>query len=70
MQLRRHSLLEASLNTASGFIISIAAGYIIFPLLGWQISTAQNFEAVGMFTIISIIRSYVWRRAFNCWQHR
>ena len=65
MQLRRHSLLEACLNTASGFVLSIAAGYVIFPLLGWQISHTQNLSAVSLFTIISIIRSYIWRRIFN-----
>lgn len=65
MQLRRHSLLEASLNTASGFILSICAGYFIFPLVGWQVSHEQNFIVVGFFTIISVIRSYVWRRIFN-----
>lgn len=65
MQLRRHSLLEACLNTASGFVLSIAAGYLIFPLAGWTVSHGQNLAVVSMFTIISVIRSYVWRRIFN-----
>lgn len=65
MQLRRHSLLEACLNTASGFVLSLGAGYLIFPFLGWQISHAQNLGAVSMFTVISVIRSYIWRRLFN-----
>lgn len=65
MQLRRHSLLEACLNTASGFVLSLAAGYLIFPMLGWQISHSQNLAAVSMFTVISVVRSYAWRRIFN-----
>lgn len=65
MQLRRHSLLEASLNTASGFIISLGAGMIIFPLVGMPVSGQQNFLAVSIFTVISVVRSYIWRRIFN-----
>lgn len=69
MQLRRHSLLEACLNTASGFILSVVAGYFIFPLVGWHVSHSQNLAVVSMFTVISIIRSYIWRRIFNA-HHR
>jgi hypothetical protein len=69
-QSRRHSLIEASLNTASGFVLSALAGMLIFPLLGWKVSTAQNLEAVSLFTGISVIRSYVWRRVFNWIHHR
>jgi hypothetical protein len=69
-QTRKHSLFEASLNTASGFVISIIAGEVIFPLLGWPVSHTQNLEAVSLFTVISIVRSYFWRRAFNWWHHK
>lgn len=70
MQSRRHSLLEASLNTLSGFIISLAAAELIFPALGMSTSHSQNFLAVAAFTGISVVRSYAWRRGFNWWQHR
>lgn len=68
-QLRRHSLLEASLNTLSGFVISFISTFIIYPLLGVRTTGLQNFWIVVSFTVISVIRSYCWRRAFNWWQH-
>jgi hypothetical protein len=63
-QSRAHSLIEASLNTASGFCLSFLAGLFIFPLLGWAVSARQNLTAVALFTAISVVRSYVWRRIF------
>ena len=67
-QSRVHSLAEASLNTASGFALSLAAGQFLFPLFGVTLSVAQNFAVTGLMTVISVARSYAWRRAFN-WLH-
>lgn len=64
-QSRRASLLEACANMASGMLISFLAGLIIYPMLGWPVSASTNAIAVGIFTVISLIRSYVWRRIFN-----
>lgn len=69
-QSKRHSALEASLNTFSGFVISYLAGFFIFPLLGWNLDYKQNFYAVSFYTVISIVRSYVWRRVFNWYHHK
>jgi hypothetical protein len=69
MQTRRHSFLEAALNTASGFVISYFAGFFIFPAFGLEISAAQNFGVVWVYTFLSIIRSYIWRRLFNHFTH-
>lgn len=70
MQLRRHSAFEACLNTASGFLLSYAAGFLVFPLLGWQVTAKQNLAAVSFYTVISVFRSYFWRRVFNWWHYR
>lgn len=69
-QLRRHSLLESCCSTATGFVLSFLATFLIYPLVGLKTTTAQNFWVVIAFTVISIIRQYIWRRAFNWWQHR
>lgn len=70
-QLRRHSVAEVLLNTATGFIISYTAGLFIFPLIfHHSVSAGQNFWVVFIYTVISIARSYIWRRVFNWWQHR
>lgn len=70
-QLRRHSVLEVILNTATGFVVSLVGGPFIYQLvLGQQPSLRQNFWIVWWFTLISIGRSYLWRRGFDWWQHR
>jgi uncharacterized paraquat-inducible protein A len=69
MQTKRGSLFEASLNTASGFVISYAAGLFIFPAFGLPISPSQNLGVVSAYTILSVVRSYVWRRLFNHYLH-
>lgn len=65
MQTRKHSAAEAVFNTAIGFAISWFGGLIIYPLIGIQISHAQNTAAVALFTVLSLARSYVLRRYFN-----
>src|SRR5438105_5064127 len=69
-QSRRHSLLESSLNTASGFLLSFLATFVVYPLVGIRTSAVQNLWTVIAFTVISVLRSYVWRRVFNWWHHR
>lgn len=67
MQLRRHSIAEVCLNTASGFVVSYLAGLVIFPAAGMPVTPGQNFLVVTMYTGISLVRSYLWRRLFNRW---
>lgn len=64
-QSRKMSFFESCANTALGFAVSLAAAFIIFPLLGIQSSPIQNIGAVLAFTIISILRNYLVRRIFN-----
>ena len=64
-QKARHSLLETCLNTLSGFLASLAATALIFPSLGIQSTPSQNFQVTAIFTVMSVIRSYIWRRVFN-----
>lgn len=67
MQTKRGSLFEVCTGTAVAFAISMAAGQWIYPLItgGSAVSLQSNFIATGLFTLISIIRSYLWRRLFN-----
>lgn len=60
------SFVEASLNTASGFIVSLLAWqFLVAPLFGYTVTWETNFYLTGIFTIISIVRSYLWRRFFE-----
>ena len=64
-QLRRHSLAESIVNVAVGYTVAVASQHFIFPLFGYHIPLLTNMEIGVVFTVISIIRSYLLRRAFN-----
>lgn len=64
-QSRKLSAVEAATNTAIGFVISMLVGEIAFPLCGVDVSLHQNFALTSIFTVSSLARSYVLRRAFN-----
>ncbi len=67
MQTRWHSFIESWANVVAGIIISYVANLFIFPFLGYEISTEQNIKLVAIYTVISLVRSYVLRRLFNKW---
>jgi hypothetical protein len=65
MQSRVMSAVEASTNVLIGYLVSVAANIIILPLFGYDVTVADSF-AIGLaFTAVSLVRSYVLRRAFN-----
>jgi ABC-type antimicrobial peptide transport system permease subunit len=68
-QKKKHSLLEALISTAIGFVIAFVATSIIVPLIfGFHPSFQDNFIMTCMFTVVSVIRGYYVRRLFN-WMH-
>lgn len=64
-QSRRGSFLEACLNTASGFVVSLIVWHFVAAAYGIPMSIETNLQITGIFTVVSIARSYLWRRAFN-----
>jgi hypothetical protein len=65
MQTRLGSLIETLINIGTGFLISMLINIWILPQVGCQVTTGQNVFIVVVFTVASIIRSYVLRRIFN-----
>ncbi|WP_435135757.1 DUF7220 family protein [Formosa sp. A9] len=65
MQTKTQSFIEAMTNTAVGFGISLAATFVIFPVLGIATTPSKNLLITLFFTVISITRGYVIRRWFN-----
>lgn len=67
MQSYWESFIEAKVNTIMGFCISwFLMAYVIpyiFNIDG--ITTSNSFNIVALFTIVSVIRSYIIRRIFN-----
>lgn len=64
-QTKLGSLIESMMNVAIGYSIALASQIIVFPLFGIHIPLSSNLAIGGVFTIISIARSYVIRRWFN-----
>lgn len=69
-QSKKHSFLESIVNVAIGYGIAILSQIAIFPLFGIHIPLRDNLLIGVIFTIVSIVRSYALRRAFNWWHVR
>ena len=64
-QSRRMSLVESVTNVVVGYGIAVVAQMLVFPMFGLQTSLADNLAIGGIFTVISIVRSYTLRRVFE-----
>lgn len=64
-QTKLGSFIEAWANIAVGFSINFFANMTILPLFGFKVSAGSAFEIGLIFTVISLVRSYVLRRWFN-----
>lgn len=65
-QTRADSFMEALVNVAIGMGISMTANVVFIPLVtGEPLSASDNAMLSVIYTIISLARSYLIRRAFN-----
>ena len=65
-QSARGALLESCLNVASGLVLSyLLLAFLIKPVYELDIDYTENFEIVLAFTVLSVIRSWTWRRIMN-----
>lgn len=66
-QSKKASILESFANVAVGFGIATLANLVVLPVFGYQVSVPDALGIGGVLTVISILRSYALRRAFNWW---
>jgi hypothetical protein len=71
VQTKKGSLLETCLNVGSGIATANLTWWWVvvplFPALGAE--SGGNVFAVNLiFTAVSIVRGYIWRRTFNWWE--
>ena len=60
------SVMESVANVGTGFIISLGVmAFIVSPLFGFHTNAGENLAITGIFTVTSLLRSYVLRRVFN-----
>lgn len=65
VQTRRESIIEAWTNIVIGFSINYTANLILLPMVGAELTAANNFWLGWTYTAVSILRQYAVRRWFN-----
>ncbi len=65
MQSRLGSLVESLANVAIGYGVAVGAQLLVFPLFGVVIPLSSNLAIGIIFTLVSLVRSYLLRRLFN-----
>lgn len=62
-QTRWGAIFETCANTASGFILSYLLWvFVVAPAWKLDVTPADNFWITCIFTVLSLVRGYVWRR--------
>lgn len=65
MDTRLLSITESVLNVGSGFILSVLIWqFIAAPMFGYDVTIEDNLILTSIFTVVSIVRGYLWRRFF------
>ncbi len=64
-QSRLMSLLEAVTNVAVGYLLAVASQLLVFPLFGLEATLRQSLGIGAVFTLVSLVRGYLLRRAFE-----
>jgi hypothetical protein len=59
------SLIESATNILIGYWCAVLTQLIVFPVMGINVSFKKNMMIGLVFTLISLLRSYVIRRIFN-----
>jgi hypothetical protein len=59
------SLVEAITNVVVGYGIAVMTQILIFPIFGLQTTLGQNLAMGGIFTMVSLLRSFALRRLFE-----
>ena len=64
-QSRAGSLVEATTNVLVGYGLALVTQALVFPLFGIATTLVQDSLIAGVFTLVSLARSYVLRRVFE-----
>lgn len=61
------SLIETLASLVIGFAVSVVITAIVMPAYGHDVALTDNIQITAIFTVASVIRSYLVRRAFVTW---
>ena len=59
------SLIESIIDVGSGFLLAVAIQIFIFPFFELYPSILDSIGIALIFTVISMIRSWIWRSYFR-----
>ena len=59
------SVMEVVTNTAVGYVISVIMWHYLAAWMHLPVTTGDNLFIVSAFTVTSLARQYIIRRAFN-----
>jgi hypothetical protein len=65
MQTKKQSLLESFTNVLIGVVVALMAQIAIFPFFDIHVPISDNIAIAALFTVVSLVRSYLVRRYFN-----
>ena len=65
MQSKTYSLIESVTNIIVGYFVALGAQLVVFPMFGLSVPVRDNILIGLVFTVVSLVRSYVLRRIFN-----
>lgn len=69
-QSKRESLIESMLNIGSGFVLSLVVWQLLAYMMDIPMPLSRNLLITSIFTVVSLTRSYLWRRFFNARMRR
>ncbi len=69
-QSRRMSLAESVANVAVGYGIAVVTQVAVFPMFGLRTRLSDDLAIGGIFTAVSVIRSFALRRLFEAFRAR
>ncbi len=64
-QSRLMSLIEAVTNVVVGYGLAVLTQVLAFPAFGLHATLSQNLQLATLFSVISVLRSFLLRRAFE-----
>jgi len=61
----KNNLFESVIDVGSGYLLAVAIQLLIFPLFGLYPTILDSMGIALIFTVISMMRSWVWRCYFR-----
>lgn len=63
------SAVEAVANVLIGYAVAAILTAIVLPMFGYAVTAPDALGISAVFTVASLVRSYLLRRAFNGMRH-